>query len=424
MSLRGPVLFVSLFLVMIRISPSVHADDLRMIQSRGTLRIGVSGDYQPFSVCPENLTDCRGFDIDVAQRVATDLGVRLELVRFRWPDLRTDLAAGKFDVAMSGVTLRPERTLTATFTRPYAVAQAVVLVADRERFPSLAAIDQAGVRVAVNAGGHLEQVARAHFRTATVQPTAKNLSLPELVVTKQADTLVTDSLEAPHFLAVHPSLSALPGFGRDRKVYLLRRLDTALREWLDTWLIAREEDGFLQTLRMRWFGGDTHATPHSLSALFACLDLRLALMPAVADYKRRFNLPITDQQQEQAVLKQVAAQAREAKLDEQKVQQLFRVQIELAKQMQRAFLQNQQGQLVFPAWAQGLDLTTDLRPVLLELGNRIVLELGHATPAFQERDALLHLAEEEITASVLSLEERRQLGEVLWQVGQRGEKED
>jgi cyclohexadienyl dehydratase len=420
MSLRIPVFFVPLFLVMMRMSLSVHADDLETIHSRGALRVGVSGDYQPFSVCSEHLTDCRGFDIEVAQRVATDLGVRLELVRFRWPDLRTDLAAGKFDVAMSGVTLRPERTLTATFTRPYTVAQAVVLVADRARFPSLSAVDHDGVRVAVNAGGHLEQVARARFRTATVQPTAKNLSLPDLVATKQADALVTDSLEASHFLAVHPTLSALPGFGRDRKVYLLRRSDTALREWLNTWLMAREADGVFPMLRTRWFGGDTHATPPSLSALFACLDLRLALMPAVADYKRRFHLPVTDQQQEQAVLTQVAAQAREAKLDEQKVQQLFRVQIELAKQVQRAFLQDHQGRLVFPAWAQGLDLTTNIRPVLLELGNCIVHELVRATSALQERDALLRLTEEEITASVLSSEERHQLGEALWQVGQPG----
>jgi hypothetical protein len=168
MSLRPLVLLVSFFLVMICMSPVIQADDLETIHSRGALRVGVSGDYQPFSVCSEQLTDCRGFDIEVAQRVATDLGVRLELVRFRWPDLRTDLAAGKFDVAMSGVTLRPERILTATFTRPYTVAQAVVLVADRARFPSLSAVDHDGVRVAVNAGGHLEQVARARFRTATV----------------------------------------------------------------------------------------------------------------------------------------------------------------------------------------------------------------------------------------------------------------
>ena len=416
MTIGHSLFFTSLILVVAPILPSASADDIATIKERGILRVGVSGDYQPFSLCSENPTDCRGFDIDVAQRAATDLGVQLELVRFRWPELRSDLAAGKFDIAMSGVTLRPERTLTATFTRPYTVAQAVVLIADRERFPSLATVDQAGVRVAVNAGGHLEQVARARFRAATVQPTAKNLSLPDLVVTKQAGALLTDSLEAPHFLAAHPSLSALPGFGRDRKVYLFRRTDSALRDWLDTWLVAREADGFLPTLRTRWFGADTISTPHPLSALFAYLDLRLALMPTVADYKRRFNLPVTDQQQEQAVLEQVAAQAREAKLNEQNIQQLFRVQIELAKQVQRAFLQDQQERLIFPMWAQGFDLSTALRPVLLELGNRIVREVAHALPALQDRDALLRLAEEEITASVLSLEERRQLGEALWQV--------
>jgi len=157
------------------------------------------------------------------------------------------------------------------------------------------------------------------------------------------------------------------------------------------------------------------APPPQFSSYFDAFPL-----PAVADYKHRFNLPVTDQQQEEAVLVQVAAQAREAKLDEQRVQQLFSVQIELAKQVQRAFLQDQQEGLIFPAWAQGLDLSTDLRPVLLELGNRIVREVTHALPALQDRDALLRMAEEEITASILSPTERHQLGESLWQIGQSG----
>jgi cyclohexadienyl dehydratase len=414
MSFRAPLPLA--FLLVVCISHCVFGNDSETARARGVLRVGVSGDYQPFSLCTENGTDCRGFDVDVARRAAADLGVRLELVRFRWPELRADLAAGKFDVAMSGVTLRPERVLTATFTRPYTVAQAVVLVADRNRFPSLAAVDQPGVRVAVNAGGHLEQVARAHLRTATVQPTAKNLSLPALVAGKQADALLTDSLEAPHFLASHPTLSALPGFGRDRKIYLLRRSDSALRERLDDWLVAREADGFLPTLRARWFGADTNSTPPPLAALFACLDLRLALMPAVAEYKRRFDLPVTDPRQERAVLDRAAAQARETGLDEQGVRQLFRVQIELAKQVQRAFLRDRQGGPVFPAWARGLGLAADLRPVLFELGDRIIGELVRATPAFQKRDELLRMTEEEVTTSVLSLEERRRLGQALWRM--------
>lgn len=230
----------------------VRADRLADIRARGVLRVGVSGDYRPFSFCAENTTDCEGFDIVVAHRMATDLGVQLALTRFRWPELLDDLRANTFDIAMSGITIRPERLLHATFTQPYTIAAAVVLVTDAKRFTSLTAVDRPNIRLAVNAGGHLERVARAHFRHATILPTAKNLSLPDLVAYQQADALLTDSLEAPHFLAAHRSLRALPAFGRDRKAYMVRRTDSELREWLEHWLLARETDGFLNALRTRW----------------------------------------------------------------------------------------------------------------------------------------------------------------------------
>lgn len=390
--------------------------------TRGLLRVGMSGDYQPFSMCSESFTDCRGFDVDVAQRLATDLGVQLEIVRFRWPELRSDLAAGKFDIAMSGVTIRPERALSATFTRPYTVASAVILVADAQRIPTVVAVDQAQIRLAVNAGGHLEQVARNHFHVVTLLPTPKNLSLPDLIEQKQADALLTDSLEAPHFLAAHPTLHALPSFGRDRKAYLLRRTDADLREWFDNWLLAHETDGFLGELRTRWFGHDAGTAPSPLAALFALIDLRLALMPAVADYKNRHNLPIEDVQQEQAVLARVAAQVHGSEVKVRAVQNLFRVQIELAKQVQRAVWQNQTEQTLVPTWAHGLDLNTDLRPVFLELSDRIVQELLRVPFALQQdHPALLRQADEEITVSAINIEARRQLGEALWKVGQSTE---
>ncbi|HSG90170.1 MAG TPA: transporter substrate-binding domain-containing protein, partial [Pseudomonadales bacterium] len=67
------------------------------------LRVGTSGDYPPFSRAGE------GFDVDVAKRLARDLGMRIEWVPFRWPELERRLRAGDFDVVMSGVTWRPER---------------------------------------------------------------------------------------------------------------------------------------------------------------------------------------------------------------------------------------------------------------------------------------------------------------------------
>lgn len=408
-------LSLSLFFLCIVLTCSSigYADNLADIRTRGVLRVGVSGDYHPFSMCSEDMTHCEGFDIEVARQVATDLGVQVAFVRFRWPELLVNLTSAKFDIAMSGITIRPERVLRATFTRPYAMAAAVVLVSDEKKFSTLAEVNQEKVQVAVNAGGHLEQVARIHLPAATILSTPKNQSLPDIIMQQQADALVTDSLEAPHFQTKYPTLHALPGFGRDRKAYMLRREDSDVREWLDQWITNRETDGLLGQLRTQWLGKDPTITPHAWAGLLALIDARLAVMPAIADFKRRHNLPIEDTQQEQAVLTHVAKHARTFGLNEENIQRIFRIQIELAKQVQQAVLQRATENNSIPSWAQGLDLSRDLRPALGELNDRIVRELAQVLQTFHNQIELRRLITEEITVSGISFEGKRQLEEAL-----------
>ena len=84
--------------------------------SASKLRVGASGDYAPFSVASGSQIE--GFDAEVARAYAADRGLELDLVRFAWPALLADLAAGRFDVAMSGVTVRPDRSAAGRYTAP------------------------------------------------------------------------------------------------------------------------------------------------------------------------------------------------------------------------------------------------------------------------------------------------------------------
>jgi len=143
------------------------------------------------------------------------------------------------------------------------------------------------------------------------------------------------------------------------------------------------------------------------------MDLRLALMPAVAEHKLRHDLPIEDPTQENAIVKHAVVQAQGTGLDSTAVQELFRVQIELAKQVQRATLR---GEVVIPAWAHGLDLTADLRPALVTLSNRIVRELVAVSPNLRDRRSTLRVAEEEITTAGTTEAAKRQLGAALWEI--------
>src|SRR5206468_12739439 len=145
---------------------------------------GMTGDYPPFSLrTPAGEFD--GFDVAVARLFAHDTGRRLEIVATRWPDLVGDLRAGAFDVAMGGVTIRPERAMAGTFTRPVARAGAVLLA--RPGSPR--------IHIGVNAGGHLERVARRLFPDAVLVTTTDNRSLPRLLAAGSVDAILTDEVE-------------------------------------------------------------------------------------------------------------------------------------------------------------------------------------------------------------------------------------
>ena len=74
------------------------------IIARGTLRVGTTGDYKPFTY--KNPADGRfiGLDVEMGERLAKALGVKLEIVPTTWSTLTQDFAADRYDIAMSGVS--------------------------------------------------------------------------------------------------------------------------------------------------------------------------------------------------------------------------------------------------------------------------------------------------------------------------------
>src|SRR5436305_3007037 len=55
------------------------------IIKRGTLRVGMTGDYLPFTYLDKTTSKFRGFDVDMAEALGKALGVRVEFVQTAWP---------------------------------------------------------------------------------------------------------------------------------------------------------------------------------------------------------------------------------------------------------------------------------------------------------------------------------------------------
>ena len=338
------------------IAGGIHSlTDAARAETPGALRVGTSGDYAPFSQeapAPAESADLRhrGFDPDLARAYAKDRGLSLSFVRFRWPELVADLEAGRFDVAMSGITVRPERSLAGRFSLPTASSGAVALVPKASSVFRTDDLNRSGLHIVVNAGGHLEQTARKFFPEATLTAIQGNAGVIAALARGAADAAISDTREAPHWQAAHPGLRMVGPFTSDRKALLVAAEQAELARDLDVWLLARERSGRMAGLRSEHLGDPVNdETPRpALSALLAAIAERLALMPWVAEAKRDAGSAVEVPEREARVIDAALAQVRETeeangvpraqRVHAAAVRELFAAQIEAAKSIQHAVL--------------------------------------------------------------------------------------
>ncbi|MFQ5417031.1 MAG: transporter substrate-binding domain-containing protein [Myxococcota bacterium] len=371
----------------------------------GVLRVGTSGDYPPFSsVTRDDPPVFDGFDVALARAYALDRGLALVLERFRWPDLTKALESNRFDVAMSGVTVTPTRSAAGRYSVPVAETGAVVLARQPERFDELRDLNRSVIRIGVNAGGYLESVANATFPRATIVAIPDNAAVLQALVAENVHAVVTDNIEAQRWIEAGPGLKRFGPLTRDRKAFLVRAGRPDLAADLDRWLLAREADGTLATLRRSYLGENAGpATAQTLTSLLAAVDERLALMPIVAVAKRRQGIALVAERREGVVLQASIDATREAALragvpapPTAAVRAVFRAQIEAAKQVQWSAIKAKN---VRPETVPSV--TDVLRPALLRIGEKIA-RLLVALPEGLGREPVRAAARDQLRAPHLT----------------------
>jgi polar amino acid transport system substrate-binding protein len=83
----------------------------------GILTVGTDMPYAPFEYREGG--EVAGFDADIMNEIASRLGLETEWVDSPFDTIFTDLAAGQFDVVISGATITPEREEQVNFSEPY-----------------------------------------------------------------------------------------------------------------------------------------------------------------------------------------------------------------------------------------------------------------------------------------------------------------
>lgn len=94
------------------------ARTVEQIRESGTVRIGVFSDKSPFGYVDEN-GEYQGYDIELARRLADDMGVEVELVSTEAANRVEYLQTGKVDIVLANFTVTPERSEVVDFASPY-----------------------------------------------------------------------------------------------------------------------------------------------------------------------------------------------------------------------------------------------------------------------------------------------------------------
>ena len=232
------------------------ASHLDAVQKAGVLRICTPGDYKPFSF---QKTDAsyEGIDVDLMTSFSGSLNAKPEWIKTTWANLLPDLAAGKCDLAVGGVSVTTERQKRAFFSAPYMVngKTPIARCADVAKYQSVAAIDKPEVRVIFNPGGSNERFARANFKRAKLTMHGENVTIFDEILANRADVFVTEAAEAitqqklkPGLCAVNPDKPLQYG----EMAWMLPRDDIAFKAYVDQWLHLAQAGGEFQRVMDRW----------------------------------------------------------------------------------------------------------------------------------------------------------------------------
>ena len=234
---------------------------LEEIKKRGSLRVGMST-FVPWAM-RDKQGDLIGFEIDVATKVAEDMGVEVEFVPTAWSGIIPALIARKFDVIIGGMSITPGRNLTVNFTAPYAHSgqQMVANIALADGF-EVADFNDSSVTIACRRGATPCNVAQEEFPNASVARFDDDAQAFQEVVNGNAHAMISSAPKPRFWMTRYPEKLFMPteeNLTTGDEAFALRKGDPDALNFFSNWILVNTSNGWLKGRHDFWFRTQTWA---------------------------------------------------------------------------------------------------------------------------------------------------------------------
>jgi Na+/H+-dicarboxylate symporter len=244
--------------------PVTDLPPLETIDARKVLRVGYLSDSLPFAFF-NGTGDLVGFDVELAHRLAREMGVTLAFVPVDRERLPAQLAEGYCDIVMSGVVVTTNRAREVLFSDSYLDETLAFVVPDnqRDQFASWDAIrDRGAVTIAIPDVPYYVRAVKDRLPGAIIQVHAGGIEplFDRRAATHDAVVLPAErgsawTLMFPEYSVVVPAPDPI----RVPLAYPIGKRDPSLAAFVNTWIALKRKDGTLDATYKYWILGQDSA---------------------------------------------------------------------------------------------------------------------------------------------------------------------
>lgn len=228
------------------------ANTLDQIIQRGKIIIGVSLSTPPYGMTDAQMKPA-GFDVAIANLIARDLGVQLEIVDQVSQSRIPNLTGGKVDIVVSSLGITAERAKTIMFSNAIYVDEQMVIA------PAGAAIagldDLVGKRVGVTRATTNDTIITAKgVKGTNIQRFEDDAATNQALFSGQVDAIVSGVAAANAINAQTDQFQRKFAVRQSPMGIGVRRGDFDLLQWLNTEVMLLWTAGEIQAAQKQWLG--------------------------------------------------------------------------------------------------------------------------------------------------------------------------
>ena len=227
----------------------VSTADFELVEE-GVLTVGTDTPFPPFEIGQP--PDISGYDIDVMDGIAEQLGLETEYIDTGFGTIFRDVANGQFDTVAAASTILRSREKTVDFTDPYYEAQQALLVTDDSDIASVE--DLSGAIVGTQDGTTGETYANDETDAGEVRGFPEGPNAVSALRTGQVDAVIIDQPVAVDAVEKTGGVEIVEEIPTEELYgFAVAPDNDALREAMNEALATLKEDGTIEALYEEYF---------------------------------------------------------------------------------------------------------------------------------------------------------------------------